>query len=297
MNNVTTSSASQIVRDAFNFSVDKFPLSGPDNMKTPFYGLFRSDNQSVVSDRAVTARYVPHTTDDVCAIVEAAESAFDCNADVKCHFRMGHYVDIAPNADMRRSIYGTADNVFPRIIVSAGYDGKSFRATMGYYRDLCQNLAMMTRVSGTCVSIRHSSNLRSHMDQLIADFTELGQSWDNLTDTIARMQARTTDLTEFLNAVYGQPEADTGRGATIHRNRTKEIFDRVTRERAMSGRPYMNGNYGVSMWEAFNAVQGYEQHCATRRSSFNNDFDRIIKANFGTSAKPVREAERLALSA
>ena len=43
-----TIDAIEKVRDTFNFTVDKFPLSGPDGMKTPFYGLFRSDNcQSV----------------------------------------------------------------------------------------------------------------------------------------------------------------------------------------------------------------------------------------------------------
>lgn len=294
MNNVTTSSASQIVRDSFNFSVDKLPLSGPDNLATPFYGLFRDDTATIVTDRAVTKQYVPHTTDDVCAIVEAAESAFDCNADVKCHFRMGHYVDIAPNADMRRSIYGTTDNVFPRIIVSAGYNGKAFKATMGYYRDLCRNLAMMTRVSGTSVSIRHSSNLRSHMDQLIADFTELGQSWDKLTETIAAMQSRTVRLADFLRDVYGEPTAETGRAVTIHQNRTEAIFRRVMDERRRSGRDQINGLFEVSAWEAYNAVQGFSQHESTRRSGFNNDFDRILMAS---RDRNVLKAEELLLAA
>jgi len=294
MNNVNTSSASQIVRDAFNFSVDKFPLSGPDNMQTPFYGLFRSDNQQVATDRSVSKQYVPHTTDDVCAIVEAAESAFDCSAEVKCHFRMGHYVDIAPNADMRRSVYGTTDNVWPRIVVSAGYNGKAFRATMGYYRDLCRNLAMMTRVSGTTVSIRHSSGLRGHMDQLIADFTHLGQSWDTLTETITAMQSREVQLADFLRDVYGEPTAETGRAVTIHQNRTEAIFRRVLSERRASGRPQIDSSFTVSAWEAYNAIQGFSQHEATRRSGFNNDFDRILMAS---RDRNVLKAEELLLAA
>ena len=294
MNNVTSNSASQIVRDAFNFTVDKFPLSGPDNMQTPFYGLFRSDTQKVVSDRAVTKQYVPHTTDDVCAIVEAAESAFDCTAEVKTHFRMGHYVDISPNADMRRSIYGTTDNVFPRIIVSAGYNGKSFKASMGYYRDLCRNLAMMRRVSGTTVSIGHRSNLRPQMDQLIADFTELGQSWDKLTETITAMQSRQVRLADFLRDVYGEPTADAGRAVTIHQNRTEAIFRRVMDERRRSGRDQINGLYEVSAWEAYNAVQGFAQHDATRRKGFDNDFDRILMASRDPN---VLKAEELLLAA
>lgn len=294
MNNVNTSSASQIVRDTFNFSVDKFPLSGPDNMATPFYGLFRSDNQQVATDRSVSKQYVPHTTDDVCAIVEAAESAFDCSAEVKCHFRMGHYVDIAPSADMRRSIYGTTDNVFPRIIVSAGYNGKAFRATMGYFRDLCRNLAMMTRISGTTVSIRHSSGLRSHMDQLISDFETLGKSWDTLTDTITGMQSREVQLADFLRDVYGEPSAETGRAATIHQNRTEAIFRRVLSERRASGRPQIDSTFTVSAFEAYNAVQGFAQHDSTRRAGFDNDFDRVLMAS---RDRNVLKAEELLLAA
>ena len=295
MNNATTpSKASQIVRDTFNFSVDKFPLAGPDNMATPFYGLFRSDNQQVATDRSVSKQYVPHTTDDVCAIVEAAESAFDCTAEVKCHFRMGHYVDISPSANMRRSIYGTTDNVFPRIIVSAGYNGKAFKATMAYFRDLCRNLAMMTRVSGTTVSLRHSSGLRAQMDQLIADFTELGQSWDTLTDTITAMQSRQVQLADFLRDVYGEPTAETGRAATIHQNRTEAIFRRVLDERRRSGRPQIDSSFTVSAFEAYNAVQGFAQHDSTRRSGFNNDFDRILMAS---RDRNVLKAEELLLAA
>ena len=74
---MTTQTISEIVAEKFNFSVDKFPLSGPDNMKTPFYGLFRSDTLDVVHDASVTARYIPHTTDDVVALTEAAQTVFE----------------------------------------------------------------------------------------------------------------------------------------------------------------------------------------------------------------------------
>ena len=88
-----SNSVSDKIRSTFNFSVDKFPLSGPDGMSTPLYGLFRSDNSSLVGSKSVTARYHPHTTDDVCALADAAENAFDDDIDVRCHFRAGHYVD------------------------------------------------------------------------------------------------------------------------------------------------------------------------------------------------------------
>ena len=75
MTTSTTDNALETVQNTFNFSVDKFPLYGPDNMPTPHFGLFRSDNSECVG-KSVSARYVPHNTDDILAITEAAAEAF-----------------------------------------------------------------------------------------------------------------------------------------------------------------------------------------------------------------------------
>jgi len=112
MSNATISAADQVAT-AFDFTVDKFPLSGPDGMRTPWYAMFRSDSGEVVGEGSVTDRYTPHQTEDVVALVDACESVFDEASQVKTHFRNGHYVSIAPSDDYRRSIYGSNDNIFP----------------------------------------------------------------------------------------------------------------------------------------------------------------------------------------
>ena len=289
-----SNSVSDKIRSTFNFSVDKFPLSGPDGMSTPLYGLFRSDNSSLVGSKSVTARYHPHTTDDVCALADAAENAFDDDIDVRCHFRAGHYVDVKPNLAQRKAVYGTEDNIWPRVLIRAGYDGESFRASLGYFRDACDNMAMMSMVNGTSVCIRHTSGLRSKMDELIATFNTLKNSWSNLTDVVDQMQSREVVLTDFLNQLYPQPTAAEGRGVTIHRNRTESIVRRVIRERMSTGRPTLVGNFKISAWEAYNAIQGYVQHDAVARKGFSGEFDRIIRA---ANDQTVRKAERLALAA
>ena len=48
MSTVSPVSAADQVRSAFDFTVDKFPLSGPDGMRTPWYAMFRSDSNEVV---------------------------------------------------------------------------------------------------------------------------------------------------------------------------------------------------------------------------------------------------------
>jgi hypothetical protein len=281
------------VSNAFNFTVDKFPLSGPDGMKTPWYALFRSDNNQVVGNGSVTSRYVPHQTDDILAITEAASKVFDDEVSVDCHFRDGHFVTFAPSKERRKAIYGTHDNIFPRIVLRAGYDGTAFKASMGYFRDACSNLHIPRSVGiAVNVTIRHTSNLRKYMNELIADFRSLDAGWDSMVKQIQFMQNRNVQLVEFLNAIYPVPTEE-GRGLTVHKNRTEAIVRRLLNERNKTGRPNMGSDYMVSAWEAFNAVQGYVQHDATRKSGFKNPMDRIILASKDAA---VVKAEQLALA-
>ena len=284
-------SAVDSVKSKFDFSVDKFPLAGPDGLKTPLYGLFRSDTMEFVG-KPCSKHYVAHQSDDVMALVESAGEAFEGVGDVQCHFRDGHYVSIAPSRDQRRAIYGTSDNIFPRFIVNAGYDGRAFSAIMGFYRDACSNLAMMRQVSGTSVSIRHGSGLREKMDDLIQTFSVLRESWATLGDVIAELQSREVRMTDFLDQVYGQPDPDSKRGVTIHKNRTEAIFRRLSRERFTTGRGAMDSQFNVSAWEAYNAVQGFVQHDASRKGS-PSDFARVIAASNDAA---VKKAEGLALA-
>lgn len=288
---VVSDSVVDTVKSKFDFTVDKFPLSGPDGLKTPLYGLFRSDTMDYVG-KPCSKHYVAHQSDDVLALVESAGEAFEGVGDVQCHFRDGHYVSIAPSRDQRRAIYGTSDNIFPRFIVNAGYDGRAFSAIMGFYRDACSNLAMMRQIEGTSVSIRHGSGLREKMDDLIQTFSVLRESWATLGDVIAELQTREVRMAEFLDQIYEQPAEDSKRGKTVHKNRTEAIFRRLSRERFTTGRGTMDSQFNVSAWEAYNAVQGYVKHDATRKGS-QSDFARIIQASNDSA---VKKAESLALA-
>jgi hypothetical protein len=283
------------VSSAFNFTVDKFPLSGPDGMRTPWYGLFRSDTNAVVGSGSVTSRYVPHQTDDVLALVESAANAFEGAADVSCYFNHGHYVSIQPTKDYRISVYGQTDNVWPRVIINSSYNGKAFQATIGYYRDACRNLARIRSVKETFVNIRHTSGLRPKMQELIDSFGTLRNGWENLSQVIARMESTPINLANFLREVYGEPTSETGRGATVHRNRTEKIMRRIISERANTGRPPVGQDFIVSAWEAFNGIQGYTQWDASRKGASGlSQFGRAVSAMNDLS---VHKAEELVMEA
>lgn len=301
MSNIQASDVSASVRSAFNFTVDKFPLFGPENMRTDQYGLFRSDSGYIKGIKSVSPRYVPHTTDDVCALVEAASEAFEGEIECKTFWQSGHYVAIQPTKAERLRVFGERDNIWPRVIIRAGYDGQAFTGTMGYYRDACRNLAIMRRVAGTSVAIRHTSGLRSAMDQLIATFSTLKDGWNNLAETALRMQSSEVRMVDFLDQIYGRPTpeqlalANTGqsvRAVTVHQNRTEAIWKRLNDERVRTGRPVLTDT--VSAWEAYNAIQGYVQHDAQAKEGFKSEFARIIRAANDPS---VRAAEQLALAA
>jgi hypothetical protein len=278
--------AEQIAAE-FNFTVDKLPLAGPDNLKTPFYGLFRSDTGKVVHSASVTSRYEPHTVDDVTALVEAATTVFDGEHHLECHFRNGHYVTVQPDMKHRKEIREN-DGVFPRLIISAGYDGKSFEAALGIFRDTCDNMMMIRSVRQTRLSIRHTPILRSHMDALIAGFAEFHDGWDNLVETIRDMEAVVVDFPALLDSLYPTPSEDAPqRKVTIHNDRRDLINARLRDEMAKTRRV----GDTVTGWMAFNAIQGYVQHEASR-SKKSTKFDRILAA---ANDPIVKKAEKLIL--
>ena len=292
MNATIENNVADRVRDEFRFSVDKFPLTGPEGLRTPHYGLFRSDNGECVGRSSVSGRYVPHTTDDVLALVEAAGATFGGVADVRCFFKDGHYVAVQPSREYREAIFGTRDNVFPRLMIDAPYGGLgSFTATLGFYRDACRNMSILRQVTGSQVAIRHTSGLRMQMDELLAAFGTLERGWANLANVMRGMEARRVRMTDFLTAIYGEPNDRDGRSLTIHRHRTEAIFRRLQKERMTTWRGDIGSDFIVSGWEAYNAVQGYVQHDATRRGN-PSEMARIVRAMHDGH---VARAERLVL--
>lgn len=296
---ISTQTAVATVKEKFDFTVDKFPLFGPDNMPTDQYGLFHSKTGYLDGVKSVSPRYVPHTTDDVVALTEAAAEVFDGQISVTCHFNNGHYVHMKPTDGDRRNMFNVTqgDNVFPRFMVRGGFDGTGFKASVGYYRDMCSNLAMLRTVNAFSRSIRHTSGLRDAMDELIETFSQLKESWFTLTDMIAQMQQRTVNMREFLNEIYGEPADDAGgREITMHRNRTTRIMERLWKELGKTGQIQENSDNSSSVpaWFGYNAVQGYEQHDAIRRRMRGDkDFERILRA----ANSQVLTAEKLALAA
>ena len=269
------------IRNAFPFEVERFPLYGPDgtSMPTKHCGLFRSDNAECVG-HAVTAQYHPHTTDDVCALVEAASAAFNGTAKIETHWNSGHFVKVSPDNDWKRSVYDDrypgsgrhairrdSDILFPVLLIEASYNGRAFIVKLGYERLICRNTASIP-VKGQSItrSIRHSAALRGRMDDLIQDMSSVVSSTDNMMDAIDNAQRTRVNFADFLREVYPMADDATANIRNRHDRRIEKIVRRLQIERSNLGQP--NGDLrNATAWEAYNAVQGYVQHDASRKKN------------------------------
>lgn len=286
------SDLSNVIRNSFAFEVERRPLFGPNGESTGMYGLFRNDTNTLVSPTSVSDRYRPHQTADVLRLFDAAWEAFEGIGDVRCHFANGHYLTMTPSKETRLELFGTVDNIFPRLVVSAGYNGKPFQLELGWYRDLCKNLARLRQVQGVSTKIRHTLTISDRIDGVIESFSRVRDSWANVREKALAMEGITVDVPEIVTKAFGEP-GDSQVAQRHAESRQDAIVGRILRERGQSGR-----NIGSALratgWEAYNGIQGYVQH-DIRRNSSPGMFDRMLLA-LNDPAVEIAEREILALA-
>ena len=132
------------------------------------------------------------------------------------------------------------------------------------------------------------------MEELIANFSQFKNGWENLIVSMDNMENSKIVLAGFLDKIYPQPDHGANqREITIHTDRTKLIVSRLIKEAIQSDRLESVSSGVVTGWQAYNAIQGYVQHHASRSKKLTM-FDRILKAS---DDDIVKYAERLVLSA
>lgn len=283
------------VRDAFPFGVQKLELFGPNGERTGLYGLFRDDTWEQIADSSVSAKYTPHSTDDVAAMTEAALCVFGEDAILKTHWHNGHVVTIEPSKADRLNIFGTVDNIFPTFSLTAGYNGKGYCAGLVYKRDMCRNMACMRTVSGSIVSIRHTKNMYSRMRELQDVFGGLSDRWTKVGETALRLEESQVNLASFLDAMYPQTDIASKAGETRHKARTADIVRRIVRESIDAGRNvsgFSSPEVIVTGWQALQGLQGYLQHETLASERQKTALGKIMQTLEGTTATLLNNAER-----
>jgi hypothetical protein len=250
------SNAVQTVRAAFPFEVEKRKLQGPNGEATPFYGLFRTDTGESIGRHAPKAGYVGHDVDDVAICIEAASIAME-GCQIQCNWNgSAHQVWCQPEKSHRLAVFGKADNIWPRITLHAGYDGRKFRFSIGWYRDICKNMHIPQSLSEMHANVSHTRNMRNKLGELVEQVRELSTQWDTLKSLALHWEATKVDPDEYLTKVFGKTTGNKFADA-----RTEKIMARIRHERVVSKRP---ANAKYTLWEVFNAVQGFAQHDRNR---------------------------------
>lgn len=273
--------------------VEKYPCRTIDDTPCPFYALLDSQGRPV-GKRSVGKDYTPHQYGrDLAPIVDLALGAFDQISNVRAWWSgTGHVVRILPSDEYRREVFGT-DTLVPCLQIRADYFASPI-VSVGGYRDLCSNMLMFSMVRGTTAKLRHTSGLPVRAEIVQRQIRDTLATFDATMSQIGKASTEVVSLADFYREVYPQSAAaaeGSGRANTIQRNRLDALIARLMRERRVTGTPVGVGRGQATAWEAYNSVQGYEQHEAS--PSVTGTDERIERA---ATAPAVRRAEALAFA-
>jgi hypothetical protein len=259
-----------VIESTFTNEVANLPLAKFNNDVGPnFNGLFLVDADGIpiesVGDSSVSPKYTPHTREHVFTLLEAARQAFDGSLMVDCRWKNGHVIVIQPTTETAVNVYGH-DKIVPKLQIFGGFAGKGFRASLGFYRFLCANMAMLQLVHNVNVNLRHTQSINGKLDALVDQFQTIRESWTATQERIKEMQERKVLVKDVLAQVFGEVPKD-GKGKTQAENRIEKVVNRLIREHSELGLTIgkTDNEYHTNGWMMWNAIQGAFQHDFTRK--------------------------------
>jgi phage/plasmid-like protein (TIGR03299 family) len=214
------------------------------------------------------------------------------------------------------TVGGTADKVYPYVLVSNGHDGtQAIRVTPTTVRVVCSNTLHMvipsaegSRPEEAAITIRHSGKIADKLEQARRALAYYGQTLQRNRDLYEAMQAKRIDqegaiklfadtYAAFWEVATPEELADpaTRRTAENRIERMRKASDLfLTRwfdEQSATG-------VGSTVWSAFNGVTGFLQHDKSAKGT--TDADRVSRRTesnlFGVNASRTREVFAAALA-
>ena len=277
----------------FDFEVKKRPLYDGDMRQTPHYGLERTDTRSFLPN-TFKEGYVPHTLEHVKHLTRAYHHAVGGIGSVECAWNHGHVVILRPPSGHTVQIKGYT--VEPTMMLRAGYDATAVTNRLGLFNYLCMNgLFNLNKDKSMTTSINHNAMMEGRIDDLAESISALANSIGDVLDTVRTAASTKVAMADFLRSVYPLSPEASKRTVQNYEDRVESIIMRLIRERAARGLDTpdcFGGNFKTSAFEAYNAVQGYEQH-DSRRKGVKNSTDRMVRA---VDNKAVRKAASLAFA-
>ena len=304
------------IQQAFPFDVVKKqfltlddPQLGLSFSPSDRYGLYRSDTGSHIAGTAVSKSYTCHQTADIIRpAVAIAEMFEDDGLEVRCHWRAGHVVSLAPTKESWKVSITEKDVIQPRAFLSAGYNGLPFSLQVGLYRPMCTNLAVFQSIESSSYKFKHTLKMHERLDDFNEELEQLREGW---RATIVRCQQYENTrvwlrpiLEETIGRKYdpvGMSDQEKDRyvktwdGIVKRIRQEAEISQREFREVVCPHRELVTEtDTQVSAWQAYQGIQGYYQHVASRQNRDDlkgNDW-MFRRALQNLSDKRVARAER-----
>ena len=290
---------------AIEAQLEKFPkhitkrqLFGPSGEETGVYGLFDEHNR-FVGRGSVTDRYVQHQLHHIRPIIGSVLGLPGFrNPIVEARWKEGHYIRIRPDDDYRREIF-KGDSIWPQLDLWFGLGGLPARGRLPMKRDACDNLMMPRNSSEINFSIKHTKSLETRVARVQDQFHTIVANWDSVVDHCREMHAKRINLKDLLAEMFPEPNGDSKRATTNHNDKINAIWSRITRESyKLNLETPTLASPMTTGWMAYNAIQGYRQHTASRKgekgmSRERKEFERSVSV---LDDSTVQRAEELILS-
>ena len=290
---------------AIEAQLEKFPkhitkrqLFGPSGEETGVYGLFDEHNR-FVGRGSVTDRYVQHQLHHIRPIIGSVLGLPGFrNPIVEARWKEGHYIRIRPDDDYRREIF-KGDSIWPQLDLWFGLGGLPARGRLPMKRDACDNLMMPRNSSEINFSIKHTKSLETRVARIQDQFHTIVANWDSVVDHCREMHAKRINLKDLLAEMFPEPNGDSKRATTNHNDKINAIWSRITRESyKLNLETPTLASPMTTGWMAYNAIQGYRQHTASRKgekgmSRERKEFERSVSV---LDDSTVQRAEELILS-
>jgi hypothetical protein len=174
------------------------------------------------------------------------------------------------------------------VVISDGIDGSTLRRT-GHVvgRPSCTNLIPSITMGKSAVSkIKHTKNAdtRAHMaDEALRDALEVQRTVREKMAALDRQYLGLDGFDRFLKELQGErPDKDDAPGAAKRYDNVRdELWERFYCED------------GRSKWNAFNTVQGWEQHDRPTRGDTSREVRHLDASIFGKLPRTMRAYEML----
>jgi hypothetical protein len=264
--------------------IEKHRLRPPqkfDGANVPHFGFFREDNGQCLSFSSMGG-YSLTTHDDYIALASAAVDSMGGDGKVRAIWTQRKSISqatiiVEPTIEAQKTGFdiGGGDYIFSRLVIEAPF-GRPFNVGGGFYRHVCRNLAR-PEIAGASFnqSIRHTSSLRSRMDELI-EVCKRANSFSDMIASMRKLNEIEIGVVDFLAELYPMPENASENTATRAKNRATAIYSRLHKEALKLGTK--NGDNGkASLWAMVQAVTGYIQWDKTRKNSAS-ETDRAVMA-------------------